>query len=302
MLSKIKKAWVGISLRKMVLAGTVMALMMVIGYGAGASERIRAEQMTFYYRSDLNIVVDGQPTTLEVTPFIVDPGWIMVPVEFIAKELGVQCHWHDATSTFTITTQGEHTPLPPVEPLESRLPGTKVSLLPVGPAEKEGYIYLEGMQEPFTFNRLHAVELGMVTYVPEDLMSESVAAETGDEIRIWTAFGGQNIEDAYLSLLLMDAGTTLQEAEYGKLNQLQEAGYTTVAIDIAEAANHTKDWAHAAYRFVGAQNGKLYTGMVAFGNRDERVLVVKMHTEISYEEGFYPRYRSVMDAMEWYGF
>ena len=301
MLSKINKVWVGVRRRKMVLIGTVIALMMLmIGYGAGASERIRAEQMTVYYRTDLNIVVDGQPTTLRVTPFIVDPGWIMVPVEFIAKEMGAQVHWDGATSTFTITTPDKHTPPAPVEPLESRLPGDKVTLLPVGPAEKEGYISLEGMLEPFTFYRLHAVELGMVTYVPADLKSQTVAAANGDEVRIWAAFGGQNIEDTYLSLLLMDAGIPLQEVKQDKLHQLYEAGYTTVAIDTTEVAEHR--WAHAAYRFTGVRDGKIYTGTVAFGNRGQRVLVVEMHTDITYEEGFYPRYRAVMDAMEWYGF
>jgi hypothetical protein len=76
-----------------------------IGYAAG-SARIRSEQKAVYYRSDLRILVDGRPTVLDVEPFIVDPGWIMVPVEFISKELGAAVAWDDASSTFTITTKG----------------------------------------------------------------------------------------------------------------------------------------------------------------------------------------------------
>ena len=90
--------------RQIVVVGILTVFVLGIGYGVGASTRIRAEQKTVYYRSDLNIRVDGKPTTLDVTPFIIDPGWIMVPIEFVSKELGAECHWNDATSTFSIAT------------------------------------------------------------------------------------------------------------------------------------------------------------------------------------------------------
>ena len=94
----------GMRLRQILVVGILTVFVLGIGYGVGASTRIRAEQKTVYYRSDLNIRVDDKPTVLDVTPFIVDPGWIMVPVEFVSKELGAKCHWEDATSTFSIDT------------------------------------------------------------------------------------------------------------------------------------------------------------------------------------------------------
>jgi hypothetical protein len=68
------------------------------------SGQARAETKTIYYRADLKIIVDGRETTLDVTPFIIDPDWIMVPAEFISKELGASVAWDDASSAFTITT------------------------------------------------------------------------------------------------------------------------------------------------------------------------------------------------------
>jgi hypothetical protein len=81
-------------------------LVLAISCSVWAGAQIRTETKTVYYRADLKIVVDGRQTTLDVEPFIVDPGWIMVPAEFISKELGAAVAWDDASSTFTITTKG----------------------------------------------------------------------------------------------------------------------------------------------------------------------------------------------------
>ncbi len=90
------------------VVGVVLAVGILLSIGAigasWASTRIRSEQMRVYYRSDLKILVDGKLTYLEVEPLIVDPGWIMVPVEFVSRELGARVAWDDPTSTFSIST------------------------------------------------------------------------------------------------------------------------------------------------------------------------------------------------------
>jgi hypothetical protein len=91
------------------VAALVVGLVLAISCGAWAGAQIRTETKTVYYRPDLKIVVDSRQTALDVEPFIVDPGWIMVPAEFISKKLGATVAWDDATSTFTITTKGTTT-------------------------------------------------------------------------------------------------------------------------------------------------------------------------------------------------
>jgi hypothetical protein len=107
------------------VAALVVGFVLAISCSVWAGARIRTETKTVYYRADLKIVVDGRQTTLDVEPFIIDPGWIMVPAEFISKELGAAVAWDDASSTFTITTkgttaqtpqaQGQGTPSSPVQ-------------------------------------------------------------------------------------------------------------------------------------------------------------------------------------------
>jgi hypothetical protein len=87
------------------VAALVVGLVLAISCSVWAGAQTRTETKTVYYRPDLKIIVDGHQTTLDVTPFIIDPGWIMIPVEFVSKELGAVVAWDDASSTFTITTK-----------------------------------------------------------------------------------------------------------------------------------------------------------------------------------------------------
>lgn len=61
------------------------------GRGRTVSLRIGSTQAT----------VDGQPTTLDVAPFIVGQR-TLVPLRFIAQSLGASVNWNDGTSTVTI--------------------------------------------------------------------------------------------------------------------------------------------------------------------------------------------------------
>jgi hypothetical protein len=88
------------------VAALVVGLVLAISCSVLAGAQIRTETKTVYYRPALKIIVDGHQTTLDVEPFIVDPGWIMVSAEFISKELGATVVWDDVSSTFTIGTKG----------------------------------------------------------------------------------------------------------------------------------------------------------------------------------------------------
>ena len=61
------------------------------GRGRTVSLRIGSTQAT----------VDGQPTTLDVAPFVVGAR-TLVPLRFVAQSLGASVDWNDGTSTVTI--------------------------------------------------------------------------------------------------------------------------------------------------------------------------------------------------------
>jgi hypothetical protein len=58
--------------------------------------------------------VDGQPTTLDVAPFVIGSR-TLVPLRFIAQSLGATVNWNDSTSTVTINSGGGGRPGPPPE-------------------------------------------------------------------------------------------------------------------------------------------------------------------------------------------
>src|SRR6185437_15948515 len=74
------------------------------GRGRTVSLRIGSTQAT----------VDGQPTTLDVAPFIAGQR-TLVPLRFIAQSLGASVNWNDGTSTVTINSGrgGGAAPPPP---------------------------------------------------------------------------------------------------------------------------------------------------------------------------------------------
>jgi len=80
----------------------IVIFLTAISSSAWAGARYWSKSITAHYRNNLSLVVDGRRVTPEVAPFIIDPGYLMVPAEFIAKELGAQVEWDDETSTLSI--------------------------------------------------------------------------------------------------------------------------------------------------------------------------------------------------------
>lgn len=84
----------------------VVGLVLSISCTAWAEGRTRTEPKTVYYMDELKILIDGRLTAPDVVPFIIDPGWIMVPAEFISQEMGATVSWDNVTKTLSITTKG----------------------------------------------------------------------------------------------------------------------------------------------------------------------------------------------------
>ncbi|MEW6524639.1 MAG: hypothetical protein AB1445_14020 [Bacillota bacterium] len=72
------------------------------------------------------------------------------------------------------------------------MPGRQVDAYPEGPPEKEGFINLEGMDDPFRFSRLHSPQLGLVTYLPHDWLAELVHVDAGHSVVVWANYQGQH--------------------------------------------------------------------------------------------------------------
>jgi Copper amine oxidase N-terminal domain len=94
--------------------------------------------------------VGGQPTTMDVAPFIVG-ATTYVPLRFISQALGASVNWDDSTSTVTINggRGGAPVPPPPPRPVPPP-PGRPVRLVSVAPT---GTIYTSTPTIRFQFDR-----------------------------------------------------------------------------------------------------------------------------------------------------
>jgi hypothetical protein len=131
-----------------VRAGRVFVPMRAIFERLGASVVYASDQINATGRGrtvsltigSTQATVDGQPTTLDVAPFLIGAR-TLVPLRFIAQSLGATVNWNDSTSTVTINSGGG-APAPP--------PGRSVMLTSQWPT---GTIYNHFPQIRFQVNR-----------------------------------------------------------------------------------------------------------------------------------------------------
>ncbi len=100
--------------------------------------------------------IDGQPTTLDVAPFIVGSR-TLVPLRFVAQALGASVNWNDANSTVTINS-GPGRPAPP--------PPASVAFTMVAPT---GTVYNHYPQIRFQVDRPTRLGLFSVTVDGQDI-------------------------------------------------------------------------------------------------------------------------------------
>ena len=168
---------------------------------------------------------------------------------------------------------------------------------PEGPDSREGTISIEGGEEPTAFARHHFPGMKMVAYVPENIEVEEVLAADADRVQFHTAFGGTFRDDVYLAIELSAPGRIPGEILERERERLEADGYRVSAVDPAERSH---EWAEEELALEKGSGGDLYVGRLASGNVGHRALLVMTHMPIEFAEGAEPRFRAILDEMQWY--
>ncbi|MGI6605404.1 MAG: hypothetical protein GX062_06510 [Firmicutes bacterium] len=183
-------------------------------------------------------------------------------------------------------------------PQEGPFPGADVGSLDVKlPETKKDTIQLEGTDEEFDLILFQVDNMGFFTYVPADMIADTVSSAEGDAAVFMTNFLGNKREDVYLSYLLLPEGVTQEEA----VAKTKEA-LTKVGADVKEHYEYSSvyPWAKDQLRFVKEDGDTTYIGYVGFGSRGDRVLQVTTHMPQEFSEGVFPRVNKIMVETRWF--
>jgi hypothetical protein len=182
---------------------------------------------------------------------------------------------------------------------ENHLPGKETGLDALElPEIKTDIIALEGDDHSFTFTRFQAENLGLIAYIPEDLVAEAASSDEGDSVIINSNFVGIKRTDVYLSFLLYAEETTLAKAIEQTRTEFEQKGYEFRQWEAQEY--HVYPWAENEFLLTKYDHEPRYVGFVAFGNKGNRVLRVLRHMPEEFSEGFYPRTEKILTDLEWY--
>ncbi len=150
----------------------------------------------------------------------------------------------------------------------------------------ETTIQIEGMDEPITLNLLETERF--ITYVPEN-MSTTV---DGERVRVFAAFGGTPVEDAYLEIIFLP-GLSAEPT----LNELSDAlDLDDFEINLSDPADHIHNW--SVLEFYSHSHPE-YSLSGALGVRDGQTFVALMHYPWEYGDGFEPRAKMILDYLHW---
>jgi hypothetical protein len=166
-------------------------------------------------------------------------------------------------------------------------------------AERRIAIEIEGMREELRFLLYRSpggFPLPFSTYVPADMIAETVSAGEGDAIRFVAAFGGLRNEGAAVRLIVHRPGAVEAEA-VSALRELA-AGLGT---ELTEAdAEESFDWSVRDFRSVAVPGRPdAVEGTMAVGWRGDRYFSLVIHHPAEYGDGFGPRARQILREWRW---
>ena len=151
----------------------------------------------------------------------------------------------------------------------------------------EESIMIEGMKEPITLNYFDG-DRNFITYVPEDMIAETVSSGEGDTYWFYANFGGTKNEDAYLNLTFYPHSD--EPDLTGDAGMFTMQGLTMEPVDESEKRY---DWSSEEYRSV---DGGAYS---ILGNHEGESFSFLMHYPPEFEEGFVPRANKIIEHLYW---
>lgn len=159
------------------------------------------------------------------------------------------------------------------------------------PATKPGTIRVEGAEERVElrlFESPPGFALPFYTYLPPDLIAESVAAGEGEAVRFSAKFGGVKREDASVILFVYPQQITAEDARAMTRDLAQSHG----GVDVEE---RVYNWSLDEY----AVSSHDEVGRVSLGERAGRFFYILVTYPPEFGDGFGPRSHVLLDEWRW---
>lgn len=151
----------------------------------------------------------------------------------------------------------------------------------------EDTIMLEGMEEPIKLNLFDSGR-NFITYVPDNMLAETVGSGEDKSYRFYANFNGKKNEDAYMQISFFPDNTEKPDL-IGKDGQFTLEG---LAMEPVERSLKKFDWSIEEYVGKGGAYGIL-------GEHEGKYFSVLLHYPEEYEEGFVPRAYKILEHLYW---
>jgi hypothetical protein len=167
------------------------------------------------------------------------------------------------------------------------------------PSEQRRAIEIEGMPEEIRvalYRTPADFPIPFSTYVPAEMIAETVSSGEGDGVHFVANFGGHRNDAAAVRLVAAREGATEDEV-VATLHALA-AGLGTQLVEERESRFA---WSIRELRNVApaSQSAAAAEGLMALGRRGDRLFVLAMHHPAEYGDGFGPRAGVILDEWRW---
>jgi hypothetical protein len=167
------------------------------------------------------------------------------------------------------------------------------------PATIQDTLELEGTKEPITASLFDSAGTSLpvecTTYVPQEVVVETLDAESGAAVRFVARFAGKREENAYLQVVFLPAATT----EAGARVRVREVAASRGIEERAPDAPRRFEWSLAEYDFTRRTGPRAVMGTVALGRHGGRYFSAVLSYPEDYEEGFVPRAIYILKQWRW---
>jgi len=167
------------------------------------------------------------------------------------------------------------------------------------PEAKTGTIAVAGGTAELAFERFDAppsFPLQFATYVPEDMIVETLKAGKADGVRVISNIGGRRKESAYLWAMFHPPGTAEARAREAYAGLVAKRGNPA---EVPERARRFA-WALAEHEFqYEPTGGEIRVGRLALGRRGDRFfhLIIEYPADLAGE--FVPRVNRILEDWRW---
>jgi hypothetical protein len=174
---------------------------------------------------------------------------------------------------------------------------TKDQTDPMRPLTKEDTIVIEGTENPFQFSLYQNKDLGMSTYIVEDMRVESLDLDEGHGMLVYENIGGGG-NNAFIQFFSPTGQKiqTIKHLEEWTKGKVKEQGFEIIPND----AHKKFEWSEVEVSIQKKlEDGRNVIGTVSLFERNGKLYQFTVQYPEEYEEGFAPRILKFVKDTQW---